>query len=231
VSRSLLSFLLFLAVLTAGAVVVGWWVGPAIVSLAIDEDRRSAPYYLIHLFDEGSATGYFQSFSDLLREEEAQLLWLGGLRALHSGRRYDEAAEVAIIEFGRGSGVVQMMTSSTYRELTESVAPVLLGSPSAPGPIARDEILILWLLETVADTTVAELEPLSRSAGPYEGQLVWSVPVDVLEGDRTWNHALLIAFPDPGAVQAWLQDPRTATDRALVRRFYVEDAMLELKAN
>ena len=230
-SRSLLGFLLFLTALLAGFLLVGWWVGPAMVSLALDDERRSTPYYLIHMLGEEAPPSYFQRFVTLLREEEAQLLWRGGLRALHSGRSSDEVADVAFIEFSEGGRVVQMMTSSSYRDLTESTMPILLGTESAPGPIARDETLILWLLQLADGTDIQSIERLTASAALYQGQLVWSVAVDELEGGRSWDHILLLAFPNTAAVEDWLVDPQTATDRALARRFFVDDAMLELTSD
>lgn len=229
-NRSLLTFLTFLLLLAGGAGLLIWWVGPAMVSLALDDERRSAPYYLVHLLERPDNSGYFQRFGQLLREEEAQLLWRGTLQGLHSGRSRDEMADVALLEFQAGAGVVRMMTSSAYRSLTEPVQPVLLGSARPPGPIAQDESLVLWLLETVEGADLAVLDGLGDSAGDYGGQLIWSERVDVLEGDRPWNRALLIAFPDAAAVTAWLADPGTATDRALARRQYVTDAMLELQS-
>jgi uncharacterized protein (DUF1330 family) len=231
VNRSLLGFLLFLTALIAGFLLVGWWVGPAMVSLALDEERRSTPYYLIHMLGEEAPQSYFQQFVTLLREEEAQLLWRGGLRALHKGRSRDEVADVAFIEFSEGGGVVQMMTSSSYRDLTESAVPILLGTEVAPGPIARDETLILWLLQLADGADKQSIEQLTAAAARYDGQLVWSVAVDGLEGGRPWNHILLLAFPNAASVEDWLADPQTATDRALARRFFVDDAMLELTSD
>lgn len=200
------------------------------ISLALDDERRSVPYYLIHLLEAPDSSGYFQRFGQLLREEEAQLLWRGTLQALHTGRTRDEMADVALLEFGAGSRVVRMMTSSAYRNLTDEVQPVLLGSAVSPGPIAQDESLILWLLETADGADLAVLEGLGASAVEFGGQLIWSEPVVVLQGERQWNHALLLAFPNGEAVSAWLHDPGTATDRALTRRHYVADAMLELQS-
>ena len=200
------------------------------ISLALDEERRGEPYYVIHLLDGADPAGYFQKFAGLLREEEAQLLWRGSLQALHSGRSQDEIDDVALIEFTAGSGVVRMLTSSAYRELTDQNAPILLGTALAPGPIAQDESLVLWLVEVVEGGEVAALEALGASAANFDGQLIWSSPVDLLYGSRSWNHALLIAFPDEHRLSAWLTAPSTSTDRALVRRQHGDEAMLELQS-
>lgn len=229
-NRSLTTFLTFLVLLAGGGALLILWVGPAVVSLALDDDRRSTPYYLIHLLDTPDASAYFQEFSQLLREEQAQLLWRGSLQALHAGRSRDEMADVTLLEFGAGSSVVRLMTSSAYRDLTSRVHPVLIGTAVPPGPIAQDETLILWLLETVEEAELDALTGLTRSAGEFGGQLIWSVPVVLLEGDRQWNHVLLLAFPDADAVASWLADPATATARALTRRQFVADALLELQS-
>ena len=225
-NRSLTTFLAFLGLLAGVAGLLAWWAGPAMLSLALDDERRDAPYYLIHLLDTEDPGGYFQSFGTLLREEEAQLLWRGSLRALHAGRSQDEVADVALLEFGAGSSVVRMLTSTAYRDLTGDAGPLLLGTATAPGPIAQDETLVLWLVELVEDGDVSVLETLGRSATDFGGQLIWSTPVAVLEGDRAWNHALLLAFPTGTAFGSWLTAPATATDRALVRRQHAAEARL-----
>ncbi len=200
------------------------------ISLALDDERRAAPYYVIHLLDSEEPASYFQTFAGLLREEEAQLLWRGSLQALHSGRTQDEISDVAFIEFGAGSSVVRMLTSSGYRALTAPAEPILLGTALAPGPIAHDESLVLWLVEVVEGGDVSELEALGRTSEHFQGQLIWSAPIDVLDGQRRWNHALLIAFPGDSSLSAWLTAPATSTDRALVRRQHDAEAMLELRS-
>jgi uncharacterized protein (DUF1330 family) len=230
VNRSLLSFLVFLALLVAGFAITAWWVGPTMVSLALDDERRNQPYYLIHLISTPDLSGYFRSFGTLLKEEEAQLLWRGSLKTLHAGRSRDELDDVAIVEFAEGGGVVQMMTSTAYRELTDGRDPVLLGAEMAPGPIASDEVLLLWLFELDEDAERAALDPLLTAASGHGGALVWSTAVDVLGGGRQWNHALMLAFPDTDSVQSWLADPETATIRSLVRRNHQGEALLELAA-
>lgn len=209
---------------------LAWWAGPALVSLALDEDQRSTPYYVIHLLNAENTSGYFEAFGSLLREEEAQLLWRGSLQALHSGRTRDEMNDVALLEFNAGSRVVRMLTSSAYRDLTAVNEPVLLGTALPPGPIAQDETLLLWLVELVEGGDVSELESLGDSAATAGGQRIWSAPISVLSGDRGWNHALLIAFPDSAALNRWMEAPATATARALARRQYVVEAMLELQS-
>ena len=73
-------------------------------------------------------------------------------------------------------------------------------------------------------------EALGATAGEFNGQLIWSTAIDVLDGERQWNHALLIAFPNGSALSAWLTAPATSTDRALVRRQHASEAMLELQS-
>ncbi|MGE0625344.1 MAG: hypothetical protein AB7I04_07525 [Pseudomonadales bacterium] len=229
-SRSFLTFVFFVLVLALGAGVLLWWAGPAMVSLALDEERRSTPYYLVHLLDEAEPAAYFQTFGGLLREEGAQLLWRGSLKALHAGRSRDELTDVALLEFGEGSAVVQMLTSGAYRTLTSGRAPVLLGTPEPPGPIVQDEVLLLWLLALGRGTDPGVLDGLMSSATARNGQLVWSTPVSVLEGDRSWDYMILLAFPDEATLNAWLDDPETVTERALSRRYYDAEAMLELSS-
>jgi len=207
-----------------------WWAGPAMVSLAFDEDQRAAPYYLVHLLADEAPDGYFQSLGELLREEQAQLLWRGRLQGLRAGHTSDGSEDVAVIEFAEGAGVVQMLTGTAYRDAKELASPTLLGTDIAPGPIAQDETLVLWLLDTTEDADAGVLEPLSRSAEAHGGQVVWEAPCATLEGEGSWDHLLLLAFPDQQSVQSWLDDAHTATDRALVRRHVTREVLLELRS-
>jgi hypothetical protein len=107
---------------------------------------------------------------------------------------------------------------------------VLLGAEQAPGPIASDEVLLLWLFEMDENGDREALQPLVASAADHGGALIWSTAVEGLDGGRAWNHALMLAFPDTDAVQRWLADPETATIRSLVRRNHQGEALLELAA-
>ena len=75
-----------------------------------------------------------------------------------------------------------------------------------------------------------EMEAPVQAATARGGQLVWSTPVAVLEGQRSWNHAVLLAFPSSRAVTTWLEDPQTVTERSLARRYYDGEAMLEVRS-
>jgi len=234
-SRSLGSFLSFLALLAVISAVGIWWMGSSVVTIAVDEERRTQPYYLLHLLKQsggGAAAGaYFRKFSELAREEEGQLLWRGALAQLYTGRLADEYQDVSLFEFVRGGDLVQMLTSASYRTLTESSDPVLLGSGVAPHIQAGDQTLLVWLLEASTeepDRSLA-LEGLSTTLSTHEGQIIWMTPVDVVAGEVVWSHLLLLGFPTPDLAQNWTLDPATATERALLKRFFVNEALLRLQ--
>jgi uncharacterized protein (DUF1330 family) len=210
-----------------------WWLGASVVSLAFDEDRRGAPYYVLHLVsgaDAEEGAGYLDGFGALVRAEDGQLLWRGALEHLHSGRLGDAHDDLLVYEFAAGGDLVQMLTSAQYRSLHDRLPAVLLGTAASPDAIVQDEVLLLWLLElrdTGAQGNAEGLLPVVASARRFEGHPIWNAPVDVVAGGATWNHLVVLAFPESAAARRWLEDMQTVTELALVRRVVAEQALLE----
>lgn len=230
VSRSLLGFLVFLAVLLAGFLFARWWVGPTMVSLALDEQRSSNPYFVLHLLHAAAPDNHFRTLGELLAEEEGRLAWRGEFTFMHSGLSHHAIEDVAIMEFAEGGAVVQLLTSSGYRELTARIQPLLLGTPVRPEPVARDAAVILWLLQLAEGVDAKVLEPVLGSARALDGRSLWSSALEGVAGAGPWNHVLMMAFPNAVALRDWLSDPRTATERAFLRRFHKGEVMLELRS-
>lgn len=248
-NRSFAAFLWFLLALCVTFGVGVWWLGPAVVSLAVDGDRRSTPYYVVHLAsvpDGTDSSGYFQQLRQLVREEEGQLLWRGALTTMHSGRLADERDDLLVYRFAAGADVVQLLTSAEYRDLAAAVPPLLLGTPTQPEVLEEKGALLLWLLRLreekqadslseavaagVAGAAPAALASVFATLGPFHGQMVWQAPVDVVAGQVDWNTLVVLAFPDSNAASAWLADSRTATELALARKAVSAQALLEFNA-
>ena len=237
-NRSFAGFLLFLLTLCLTFAAGVWWLGPAVVSLAADGNRRGEPYYVLHLASVPEAVDgglYFERLRTLVREEQGRLLWRGGLSAVHTGRLADERDNLLVYEFGTGGDLVQMLTSSAYRDLAGQVPPVLLGTAVGPLAIAQDEVLLLWLLrlrEGERDSGRAGLlDPVVRTAERFDGQSVWSTPLDSIAGQGSWDYLVVLAFPDPVALSEWLSDSTTATELALARKSVTSQTLLEFSGN
>ena len=240
-SRSLAGFLIFcllLALATAGIV---WYVGPPLAAIVIDEERRANPYYLLQLLPAAAsaavegAPSYRSRFLTLAREDDGHLLWQGHGIDVFEGSVLLDVASIQLIEFERGADVVQMLTSSAFRTLAGEFAdapPIHhLGTPRRPDDLVDDGATVL-VLYRVEDEAAARPLGVPGEGGwlamlpRYRGSLRWDAPVSGVRGRVGWNRLLLLQFDDPAAAQAWLEDPRTATERAIAGKAVAEMVVL-----
>jgi uncharacterized protein (DUF1330 family) len=224
VSRSLGGFLAFLLVLVVVGLVGTWLLGPNLVSLAFDEERRNAPYYLLN-FGAGEPGADYQStyragLAELVVTDGGQLLWQAITVQVSEGRVQDEWQDVQLFEFPRGGDFVEMLTSASYRGIVDAhpaVSRMLLGTSSAPDALAGGQATVLSLLTVGPEPseTDAAIRRLLGNLTGYEGSLIWDTPVEDLQDESPWNRVLMLAFPTLEQAEGWLRDPATVTERAL----------------
>lgn len=223
-SRSLAGFLVFLLVLVAIGLLGTWYLGPNLVSLAFDEERRNAPYYLLN-FAAGESGADYQStyragLAELVSKDGGQLLWQANTLQVSEGRVQDEWQDIQLFEFARGAEFVQMLTSSSYRGIVDAhpnVSRMLLGTSTPPDALAENRATVLSLLnvdpkQEDSDDTIRRLFSNLRA---YDGAVIWDTEVEDLEGRWPWNRALMLTFPTLEQAENWLRDPVTVTERAL----------------
>lgn len=235
-SRSLLAFLIFCALLVLGSAGLVWYMGPTLAGIVIDESRRENPYYLLQLWPEAAVAidagdpSYRARLNALAREEQGRVLWRGGQADVHAGSLLLDAASAQVMEFESGADLVQLLTSSPYRALQAGFGdlPVnYLGSATPPPPLSSDLTTVLVLFR-VGDGQSAE--PLGEPGATgwlalvprYQGRLLWRTAVEGIRGAGPWNRLLVLQFPDRTGALSWLQDPATVTERALAAR-HVDD--------
>lgn len=225
--------MLFLAALLVAAAGGVWWLGPGIVTLALDETRRNEPYHLLHLAasEEAETPRYVGRFSELSRAEEGELVWRGGLDRLLDGRVRDEWTELMLFEFAGGGNFVQLVTSAEYRELTGDKHLLLLGTQTPPQALAQSAIVLLWLIESPeADSTPASIDSVLANLDGFSGSVIWDTPVDNLRETDGWNRIVLIAFADVAQAEAWYREPLTVTERTLAGTLLLNQAWLLIRS-
>lgn len=234
-SRSLASFLLFLLALACLSALGVWWMGPAIVSLAVDDSRRNEPYYLIHLVSlDSTVDTYMHTFNNLALEDGGELIWHGELLQVRTGRRADEWQDVRVLRFARGADLVQLMTSAGFRNLTATGHPLLLGSSTVPVDLAATGNVLFWLLkirEGAAESTSTRLDMVLANVAAFEGRTIWNTAVDPIGGDQVWDHLVVLTFPDRRRADAWFGDPLSVTERVLAQQTFRMEAMLHLQSS
>lgn len=242
-SRSLLGFLVFCALLLLATGGVVWYVGPTLAGIVVDEARRESTYYLLQLLPAGAASAehggesYRARFLELAANETGRLIWQGGGVSVVEGSVRLDVAAAQIVQFDTGGSLVQMLTSSAYRSLERSADGFVvrqLGASQPPDPLATDQATVLVLYRSELPAITAPLG-VPGEAGwlgllpRFDGQVRWDTEVASVRGASVWNRVLLIQFTDPRQAEAWLSDPTTVTERAIAAK--TVDAMTVLLAS
>jgi uncharacterized protein (DUF1330 family) len=224
VSRSLAGFLGFLLLLLIIGLLGTWYMGPNLVRLAFDEERRNEPYYLLN-FAAGERDREYQStyragLAELVVADGGQLLWQAKTAALSEGRVEDEWQDVQLFEFPRAGDFVEMLTSSRYRSIVDehpSVVRMMLGTSQGPDALATGQATVLSLLTATSevDGSDAVIGQLFNNLSAYDGSLLWDAQVEDLEDQQSLNRVLMLTFPTLQQAEDWLRDPATVTERAL----------------
>ena len=221
---------MFLAVLAALGVVGAWYLGPSVLSLAFDEERRNSPYYLLSLVAEqdasdGSASSAFRAaLAQRVTTDGGALLWRGATIQVAQGRIEDEWQHVQLFEFARGGDFVEMLTSTGYREILDTrteLDRLVLGTGDAPDGIVAQGASVFSLFSVGEGDSLEfaqSVRELASNLGEFNGKLIWDAPVEDLEGDVPWNRILLFEFASVAAAERWLRDPATVTQRTLIQR-------------
>ena len=231
-SRSLLGFLVFCLLLVVATGGVVWYVGPTLAGIVIDEARRESTYYLLQLLPAGAMragddTGSYRGrFVELAGEESGALIWQGGAVEVIDGSVLLDVSGAQLLEFDTGVNLVQMLTSSAYRELESSageLAVLQVGASQAPDALAPDQATVAVLYESDMPAIRAPLGvPGERGwlalLPRFQGEVRWDTAVAAVRGDAPWNRVLLLQFPSSAAAQNWLMDPVTVTERAIARK-------------
>jgi hypothetical protein len=233
VNRSFSSFLLFLLALALAAAGGVWWLGIDVAKLALDDQRRSEPYQLLHFADADNPGGRFAAtLTGLVQLEEGGLQWRGGLERLLDGRTEDEWFDLMMFDLPQGAGLVQLITSPEFRELEADRRVLLLGLSAAPIDLNRTATMLVWLQarpekQTGDDTMLADV---TQNMAAFSGSVLLEGPVDTVIGSASWSHVALLSFPDVTEAQAWFRESVSVTERTLATKHLERQAWLLMSA-
>lgn len=220
VNRSLAGFIVFLVVLLIAAGIGAWLLGPNLVGLALDDERRGAPYYLLNFAAGEQVYEYGKAFAELAAGDEGRLAWQATTLRVVDGRLHEQWRAVQLHEFPRGSDFVEMLTGSGYREVVAShprVSHMMLGTGTVPQGLHAGQLVVLDLLEIDAQgaNVEAAMARLVAAHGAFQGEVIWDVEVADPEAEWPWNRLLVLQFPNEDRARRWLLDPVAVTERAL----------------
>lgn len=226
-NRAVGSFVAFVCALALLLGAVGWWLGAPLVDLALDSERRQAPYFVLYMndasapgtpFDVESGQTWEQAFAQLLAAQNVSVLWQTSQVAVAAGEVADEWQQVSLGRFPSGAELVRTVTSGSYRQLAEGApggARMVLGLGSqAPGGPASELLLVAAAIpEDAANPLPGALQPALLAGG----RVLLDAPAVVLEGTTPLNRVLLLGFDDAAALDDWLLQAATETELALLR--------------
>ncbi|MCZ6619639.1 MAG: DUF1330 domain-containing protein [Gammaproteobacteria bacterium] len=228
-SRPLIGFLLFCVILGGTAGLAAWFVGPAILSLALDEKQRNEPYYLLHFaalkpgVKEDYTRAYEAPMQRLVVADGGHLLWRADMLQLVEGSVRDEWTQVVLVRFPRAAEFVQMITSSEYRHISAAnpVERVVVGIREVPDDLARDAVIVLYLFR-LAEAAADGFRGMARkmvNLEQYGGLVVWETAISMIEGKtENWDRLIALRFETVERAESWLRDPVSVTERAIARR-------------
>ncbi len=239
-SRPLVGFVLFCIILGATLGLAVWWVGPTLLSLALDDEQRNEPYYLLHFAavtpDEREVyrSAYQARMRQLVIDDGGRLLWQADTLQLIEGSVRGEWTQVALARFAEGAEFIQMITSSQYRQISAAnpVERVVVGILEAPGELAPDSVIVLYLfrLDEAAANEFPVMTHTMVNLEQYGGLVVWETGVSVIEGEgENWNRLIALQFDSVAQAESWLRDPASVTERAIARRNMQQVVMLLLQ--
>jgi hypothetical protein len=236
-SRSLVGFLFFCALLLGAGAFLVWYVGPTATAIAFDGDRREAPYFLLQLIPQGSGAapeGIAEHRAGLVTAAGAdggRQIWSAADTRRHESRTREGSyrgamAALDLLAFDRGAELVQMLTGAEFRALAAGPEPgVLLAGTGIPPQALRGSDVTVVLLFQVVDADVTQPLGEPGRAGwlaaldDHQGRLAWDAPLDWVRGSQAWNRIALLQVPDAALAAAWLRDPTTLAERAIASRY------------
>ena len=217
-------FLIFLGAIALLGTVVAWWVGPQMLMLVFDGERRSQPLTVLHLADYAPdnqslyLARYETPLLDYLGAEGVPLLWQANLEHAVQGRVMDEWKRIHQLRFNEAAGFLQTVTSSEFRGLSSVNVAYrrLVLAVNGDLPDMTDPVVVLLLLQG-ADAAPDDLASLKANLDDYQGEAVWDTPIEVFEiGEpENWNRLVAIGFTNALDANGWLRDPGSVTERAL----------------
>ncbi len=221
-NRSLSLFVAFVAVLIAALIGVLLWLGP-VAELAMDGDRRAAPYYVVAL----DKTGDLDALDVLVSEQAGEVLYRGALDHMLGGLvRRDEWRALSVYGFATAGDFLKLYTSEAFRAARgNGESRLLLGTGAAPdvGPGAA---WVLWLARLQEDQILEAHSALLTTSQRYGGTSTWHADVDTIEGDAEWQTLRVVSFADARRAFSWHEDLRTQTEVALMSARYADSAGL-----
>ncbi len=211
---------------------LAWWVGPALINLAVLDDRRDLPYTHLDFVRIDNAEVYQARYrmplAGLVASEEGVVAQDYQLVHLMYGKSRDAWSRFALVQMNQAKDWVQVVTAGPYRLMLEAlnkgvaedahqsrtVDTLHLGSFDVPNRVWR-ESLVLFMLQASDETQTDPLAPMLNEISTGDGRLVWDTPVLVTGSGAEWQRVVVVDFANPDSALAWLRQPQMLTAHAL----------------
>ncbi len=221
------------------ALIVGgvlWWIGPNLASLAFVDSRRDEPFVVAE-FVRGAAPAsteqmgprYLQPLQQFVASEGGVAKPYYRLQHLANGRSADEWSHALFYQVPEAQRVAQLMTSSPYalmRESVDELRQISLGTYSQSEYANWRPSILICLVVGRESVHIDPLDALLADVATSGGRVVLNAQVDVLNSQAQWERMVVVDFNSTKDAMSWLNRPDILTERDITNSANREFAIL-----
>ncbi|MBT7333828.1 MAG: hypothetical protein HN856_05570 [Gammaproteobacteria bacterium] len=223
-ATALKSYRGLLGILAAGIVFIAlliWWVGPAIVRLAIIDERRNLPFTQLSFARAEDLDVYRARFqkplASLVASEQGVMLDSYHLVHVIDGEQADEWPILNRTDMLQATDLVNLVTGSPYRLMqryVDGLELLQLGGFVVPASNWRKCIVVI-ISQSLTGTGPDSLLPVVSLIDPAQGQLVWDTPVIATQFNAGWDRVVVVDFAEVDVALNWLRSAQMVNARAI----------------
>ncbi len=245
-SRGLIGFLGFLAVILLGLGVVGYVLGPNVLAFVFHAERRTEPVVIVNLLDfvdAEHAETYRQQFerpaAALTGALGGREVWKASANGVIRGGVLDGWSSLQLVGYPSRATFIELVTSSDYRALLDARrdamkrSAVLAATPVSDFDLQGTRAQAVRFLAGAHDDSIDTYD--AKWLGEDEqvllrhgGQLIWRARLNplVAEPEQNFGEMLVYGFADAAHRDDWASDAERETLQTLQRRLFRRDVIV-----
>jgi hypothetical protein len=245
-SRGLIGFLAFLAVLLFGFGVAAYLLGPDVLAFVFHAERRTEPVVIVNLLDfadEQHETAYRENFerpaAALIKSVGGHPVWKASAGDVVRGQVLDGWSALELVGYPSRSAFIELVTSSDYRALLDARAQslkrsaVLAATPAVDFDTQGTQAQAVRFLSGAHDDSITDYESKwlaedEKLLAAHEGKSIWRARLSPLaaEPEQRFGEILIYGFSDAQHREDWAADAERETLQTLQRRLFKRDVLV-----
>jgi uncharacterized protein (DUF1330 family) len=245
-SRGLIGFLAFLAVIVVGLAVVAYLLGPNVLAFVFHSERRTEPVVIVNLLDFADtqqADSYREQFERpaavLINALGGREIWRASARDVVRGDVLDGWSALQLVAYPSRSAFIELVTGSHYRALLGARrdglkrGAILSATPAFDFDLQGTQAQAVRFLLGAHDDSIGTYDSKWRDEdekvlGRHAGKLIWRARLNplVAEPEQRFGTMLVYGFTDAAQRDDWAADAERETLQALQRRLFRRDVIV-----